>query len=95
MSSTLEDLADDGAADVVNVKVDLRLSLVKLIHANWIIHTHNKISTQRKDFHAGFIKAGLCSHSAVVPIYVETCSSQLVHKLSHAIGIILDDGWLL
>ena len=60
LSSTLEELEDDGAAEVVNVKVDQRLTRVKPIHANWIIHTHNKISTQ--DIHAGFIKAGLCSH---------------------------------
>ena len=60
VSFTLEDLEDDGAPDVVNVKLDLRLTRVKPIHANWIFHTHSKISTQ--DIHVGFIKAGLCSH---------------------------------
>lgn len=46
--------------DPGQVNVDLRMSVLKPIHAGWLVHTHNKMKHRRDLVRLGFRKAGLC-----------------------------------
>ncbi|CAC5413807.1 unnamed protein product [Mytilus coruscus] len=52
-----EDSTGEIAPD--NVVVNMRTSVLKPIHANWIVSSHNKISTRKDLIQLGFRKAGL------------------------------------
>jgi hypothetical protein len=50
---------DEGADDGALVKIDLRTSAVKPVHAHWIIDAHEKMSCRPDLVQDGFKKAGL------------------------------------
>lgn len=53
--------ADSGDGASNSVVVDTKTSVIKPIHANWVIATHQKMSTRSDLIQMGFRKAGLLS----------------------------------
>lgn len=48
------------AADLLSV-VDLRTSLIKPLHAHWLISTHEEMQTDLASVRRGFLQAGIVS----------------------------------
>ena len=49
----------EAGEDVASAKVDLRLSLLKPLHANWLIKAYDHLKTQRDGLATGWRKSGL------------------------------------
>ena len=56
-TSQIDDLEDE--EQLRKVKVDTRMSVIKPLHAQWIISVHSEMSTKRKLILDGFVKAGI------------------------------------
>ena len=57
VASQIDDLEDE--EQLRKVKVDTRMSVIKPLHAQWIISVHSEMSTKRKLILDGFVKAGI------------------------------------
>ena len=55
----MEDESGDDQIDVSRVNVDLRTSVLKPIHAKWVMSTHEIVSTKGSLITSGFVKAGI------------------------------------
>ena len=57
--SDMEDESGDDHIDVSRVNVDLRTSVLKPIHAKWVMSTYEILSTKALLITSGFVKAGI------------------------------------